>query len=73
MKKPGKDQRKSIKLSAQVNPVVPPVSALVPLHREPVPGPNFMVSRETARSRAKTTGQILFEIPKEVESIELVY
>ena len=36
VKKPGKDQRKPIKLSAQVNPVVPPVSALVPVPGDPV-------------------------------------
>ena len=59
VKKPGKDQRKPIKLSAQVNPVVPPVSALVPVPGDPVHGPSSVVSRESARSRTKTAGQIL--------------
>ena len=53
VKKPGKDKRKPIKLSAQVNPVVPPVSALVPVPGEPVPGPSSVVSRESARPRPR--------------------
>ena len=51
MKKPGKDQRMRIKLSAFS--VVPSVSALVPVPGEPVPGPSSVVSRESARPRPR--------------------
>ena len=38
---PGKDQRKRIRLAAQMNPVGPPVAAPVSVSVEPVPGPSY--------------------------------
>ena len=41
VKMPGKDQRKRIRLAAQMNPVGPPVAAPVSVSVEPVPGPSY--------------------------------
>ena len=55
VKKPGKNQRKRIKLSDQVKLSDPPVLVLV----EPVPGPSSVRSRESARKRIKGAGRVL--------------